>query len=70
MSLSDTYLLQRISQDELWDIMHDPEKKGVVVPDHPAFFCVFAGGLVRFWPPLTDDMQLSASRMRIGRDES
>ena len=66
MSSSDTYLLQRISQDELWALEHGDNGK----PDHPAFFCVFSGGLVRFWPPLTDDIVLRCSKMHIRRDES
>jgi hypothetical protein len=59
---TDSYLLQRVSQSELWDIAHDQAREK---PDHPSFYCVFAGGLVKFWPPLTDDIVLKCNKMRV-----
>ena len=61
------YLLQRVTLGELWDLTHDPEKKDI---DHPAFYCVLAdGGLVKFWPPLTNDIVLKADKMKISAFE-
>lgn len=64
-----SFLLQRVTQDELWDLTHDPDKKGVATPKYPAYYCVFGGGLVKFWPPLTNEIILKADIMKVSSFE-